>query len=136
MDISSLLSSSSWTTFSKNAEEHKENMSLVFHALCQANLKLKLKKCLLFQESVTYLGYRLSPEGNAPDENKLVVARDWNEPENVTEVRSCIGSCSYYRRLNKDLTGITKPLHQIRKKNSRFTWNPECHNAFEKLKRL
>ena len=29
---------------------------------------------------------------------------------------------------------IAKPLHQITKKNSRFIWNPECHNAFEKLK--
>ena len=33
-----------------------------------------------------------------------------------------------------NFAGITKPLHQITKKNSRFIWNPECHNAFEKLK--
>ena len=119
--------------FSRNVEEHEKHMRLVFHALHQANLKLKPKKCRLFQESVTYLGYKLSPEGIAPDENKLVAVRDWKRPENATEVRSFIGFCSYYRRFIKDCAGIAKPLHQITKKNSRFTWNPECHNPFEKL---
>ena len=51
-------------------------MRLVFHALCQANLKLKPKKCRLFQKFVTYPGYKLSPEGIAPDENKLIAERD------------------------------------------------------------
>ena len=66
-------------------------MRLVFHALRQASLKLKPKKYRLFQKSVTYLGYKLSPEGIAPDENKLIAVPDWKRPENVTEVRSFIG---------------------------------------------
>ena len=121
--------------FSRNVEKNEKHMRLVLHALRQANLKLKPKKCRHFQESVTYLGYKLSPEWIAPDENKLVAVRDWKRPENVTEVRSFIGFCSYYRRFIKDFAGIAKPLHQITKKNSRFTWNPECQNAFEKLKK-
>ena len=107
--------------FSKNVEEHEKHMRLVFHALRQANLKLKPKKCRLFQEFVTYLGYKLSPEVNAPDENKLGALRYWKRPENVTEVRSFIGFCNHYRRFIKDFAGIAKPLHQITKKNSRFT---------------
>ena len=107
--------------FSRNVEEQEKHMRLVLHALWQANLKLKPKKCRLFQESVTYLGYKLSPEGIAPDENKLVAVRDWKWPENVTEVRSFIGFCSYYRRFIKDFAGIAKPLQQITKKNSHFT---------------
>ena len=118
--------------FSKNVEEHEKYMRLLFHALRQANLKLSPKKCRLFQESVTYLGYKLSPEKIASDENKLVAVRGWKQPENVTEVRSFFGFWSYYRRFIKDFAGIAKPLHQITKKNSHFTW--ECHNAFEKLK--
>ena len=121
--------------FSRNVEEHKKHTRLVFHAFRQANLKLKPKKCRLFQEFVTYLGYKLSPEGIAPDENKLVAVRDWKRPKNVTDVRSFIGFCRYYKRFIKDFAGISKPLYQITKKNSRFTWNPECHIAFEKWKK-
>ena len=90
-------------------------MRLVFHALRQANLKLKPKKCRLFEESVIYLRFKLSPEGIAPVENELVAVRDWKRPENVTEVRSFIGFCGYYRRFIKDFAGIAKPLHQITK---------------------
>ena len=74
--------------------------------------------------------------GIEPDKNKLIAVRDWKRPENVTEVRSFIGFCSFYRRFIKDFAGIAKLLHQITKKNSRFTWNLECHNAFEKLKEV
>ena len=119
--------------FSKNVEKHEKHMSLVFHALRRANLKLKSKKCRLFQESVTYLGYKLSPEGIAPDENKLVAVRDLKRPENVTDVRIL----QLLRHFIKEFAGIVKTLHQITKKNDiigRLTWNPECHNAFEKLK--
>ena len=119
--------------FSKNVEEHEKHIRFVFHALRRANLKLKPKHCRLFQESVTYRRYKLSLERFAPDENKFVAVRDWNRPENFTELRSCIGFCSYYRRFIKDFPGIAKPLHQITEKKSRFTWNPDCHNAFEKL---
>ena len=80
--------------FSRIVEEHKKHMCLVFHALRQANLKLKPKKSRLFQESVTYLGYKLSQEGIPPVENNFVAVRDWKRPENVTEVRSFIRFCS------------------------------------------
>ena len=63
--------------FNKNVEEHEKHMRHVFQALRQANLKLKPKNCHLFQKSATFLGYKLSPEGVAPDENKLVAVRDW-----------------------------------------------------------
>ena len=121
MKISSHLSSSSWCgcsdvlVFSKNVEEHEKRMRLVFHALRQANLKLKPKKCRLFQKSVTYLGYKLSPEGIASDENKLNAVREWKRPENVTEVMSFLGFCSYYRRFIKGCVGIAKSLHHITK---------------------
>ena len=62
--------------FSRNVEEHEKQMHLFFHALRQANPKLKPKKIRLFQKSVTYIGYKLSPEGIATDENELISVRE------------------------------------------------------------
>ena len=104
--------------FSRNVEEHEKKMRIVFHALRQANLKLKPKKCRLFQESVTYIGYKLSPEGIAPVENKLVAVRDCKGPEKVTEVRSFIGFCSYYCCFIIDFAGIAKTFNQITKRTA------------------
>ena len=41
--------------FSKNVEEHEKHMRLVFQSLRRANLKLKPKKCRLFEKIVTLL---------------------------------------------------------------------------------
>ena len=106
----------------------------MFEALRKANLKLKPEKCKLYQNSVTYLEYKLSAEGISPDEGKLKALKEWKRPENVTEVRSFIGFCSYYQRFVKDFAGIAKPLQEITKKNRRFTWTQDCQAAFESLK--
>ena len=62
--------------FSKSEEEHHRHLKLVADALREANLKLKPKICRLFQQAVTYLGYKLSADGTAPDDNKLTAVRD------------------------------------------------------------
>ena len=56
--------------FGKSEEEHKEHR-IVFEDLWRANLKLKPKKCKIYQNSVTYLAYKLSAEGILPDEGKF-----------------------------------------------------------------
>ena len=83
--------------------------------------------------SYKYLGYKLSAEGISSDKGNIRGLKEWKRPENITEVRSFIGFCSYYRRFVKDFVGIVKPLHEITKKNRRFTWKP-CQAASEKLK--
>ena len=87
--------------FSKSEEE----------ALRKANLKLKPKKCKLYQNSLTYFGFKLSAEKISPDEGKIRALKERKGPEKITDVRSFIIFCSYYRRFVKDFTGIAKLLH-------------------------
>ena len=119
--------------FSKSEEEHEEHLRIVFEALRKANLKLKPKKCKLYQNSILYLGYKLTAEEISLDEGKIRALKEWKRPEKITEVRLFLGFCSYYRRF-VDFAGIEKPLHEITKKNRRFTWTPDCQAAFENLK--
>ena len=120
--------------FSNSMDGHEEHLQLVFEALRAANLKLKPKKCKLYQESVTYLGYKLSADGISSDEGKIRALRESKREVNITEVRSTVGYCSYYRWFVKEFAGIARPLHEITKKNRRFSWTPDCQKAFEKLK--
>ena len=52
-------------------EEALENLQLVFQRLREANLKLKPKKCFLFQPKVTYLGHVGSESGISCDPAKI-----------------------------------------------------------------
>ena len=50
------------------------------------------------------------------------------------EIRSFIGSCSYYRKFLPNFSGIAKPFIDLTKKNTRFKWGDAHQKAFEFLK--
>jgi hypothetical protein len=55
-------------------------------------------------------------------------------PRNVSDVRSFLGTASYYRRFIKDFACISRPLNALLKKNQAFDWTPACDEAVDLLK--
>ena len=55
-------------------------------------------------------------------------------PQNVKDVRSFIGMCSYYRRFIPNFSEIGISLIRLTKKRAEFNWLSECQIAFEFLK--
>ena len=106
----------------------------VFRRLGSAGLKLNPQKCNLFQEEVSYLGHVVSKEGVGTDPEKTRAIESWPEPKNVSQLRSFLGTCSYYRRFIGGYANIAKPLHILTEKNRVFSWNEDAQEAFEKLK--
>ena len=118
------------TTF----EQGLQRLEQVFRRLRQAGLKLKAKKCSLFQQEVVYLGHKVSKEGIHTDDAKISAVKEWPTPQNVHEVRSFMGLCSYYRKFIKNFAEIARPLHKLTEKNVKFVWSDNCTQAFQKLK--
>ena len=112
------------------------NLRDVFEALRKANLKLKPKKCSLFQTEVSYLGHRVSKAGISCDPNKISAVQNWPIPTNITEVRSFLGTAGYYRKFIPNFSSIASPLSQLTRKNKRFKWDENCQRAFDELKSL
>ena len=44
-----------------------------------------------------------------------------------------MGLASYYRRFVQDFATISRPLHRLMEKGSKFVWTPECQLAFHTL---
>ena len=123
--------------FGRTFEESLENLRKVFDRLRQANLKLKPKKCNLFQRKVKYLGHVVSGEGVQCDPEKIDKVLNWPGPKRVKDVRSFLGFASYYRKFIPDFSTIAAPLTALTKKVTRkngFHWNPSAEAAFQKLK--
>ena len=55
----------------KTFEEALRNLELIIQPLREANLKLKPKKCFLFQSRVTYLGHVVTEQGISCDPSKV-----------------------------------------------------------------
>ena len=110
-----------------------ERLDEVFSRLKAAGLKLNPKKCHLLQKQVSYLGHVVSKDGITTDPEKIQAVSNWPRPVNVSQLRSFLGMCSYYRRFIAGYANIAKPLHVLTEKNRVFIWTEEAEGAFQKV---
>ena len=122
--------------FSRTIEEHLGRLELLLKRLRGANLKLKPSKCKFFKFDIEFLGHVVNSLGISTDPEKVAAVRNWPVPTNVSEVRSFVGLCSYYRRYVRDFVEVAAPLHRLTGKRAVFEWSTECQVAFETLKEL
>ena len=120
--------------FSRDFDSHMERLQEIFSRLRNANLKLHVKKCCLFQRRVDFLGHVLTESGIQVQPEKVKAVQNWPTPRNLTELRSFVGLCSYYRRFISGFADMAAPLHALTRKNARFSWGPEQQKAFNRLK--
>ena len=106
----------------------------VFQRLMDAGLKLKPKKCVLFQKEVEFLGHIVGADGVKTQPDKIECVRNWPTPKNRKEVRSFLGLAGYYRRFIKDFAGMARPLTALTSVEASFQWNTECDKSFMDLK--
>ncbi|WVZ75713.1 LOW QUALITY PROTEIN: hypothetical protein U9M48_023748 [Paspalum notatum var. saurae] len=120
--------------YSKNEEEHREHLRIVLTRLREHKFYAKFSKCAFWLKEVSFLGHILSEKGPLIPK-KVESVLNWKQPESVTEIRSFLGLAGYYRRFIKDFSKTAKPMTSLTKKNAKYTWSPNCEEAFRSLKR-
>ena len=122
--------------YGKDHKECCERLAMVFERLRDANLKLKPSKCELFQLKTIFLGHVISAEGISCDPAKVEAVKNWSTPRSARQVQVFLGTVNYYNRFIKDYSEIARPLFgAANRKYKRFSWTPECQQAFETLRR-
>jgi len=120
--------------FSTSFEQHLQRLDAVMQRLLQAGLKLKPRKCQLFQERVQFLGHVVSADRVASDPAKVEAVQQWLVPTSIAEVRSFLGLASYYRRFVLDFARIAHLLHALTAKDAEFVWTQKEEAAFNGLR--
>ncbi|PAA92863.1 hypothetical protein BOX15_Mlig004203g3 [Macrostomum lignano] len=123
--------------YSTDFESHLEHLKEVLKRLIQANMKLKAKKCHLFKSELQYLGHVIGKSGIKRDASKLETIRNWPKPKSVTELRSFLGLCNYYRKFVRDFAEVAAPLCELTNKNIKCiqdNWTRIHDECFELLK--
>ncbi|XP_045139311.1 uncharacterized mitochondrial protein AtMg00860-like [Portunus trituberculatus] len=92
------------------------------------------KKYPLFKSEVSFLGHVVCREDVKTDPLKVATIEGWPVPQNVSELRSFLGLCTYYQRFVAGFTTVTAPLHHLTRKGASYQWTKECQQAFLALK--
>lgn len=104
--------------FSKDFDQHLEDLRRVLQRQEQCDIKLRPRKCNFFKREVCYVGCIISEHGYSmnPKEIESVQARE--TPSSVREVRKLMGFLGYYRSCIADFARIAKPLYKLLTKPS------------------
>jgi len=103
--------------YSDNLEDHRGHVKEVLRRLRKNKLYASLTKCLFYQDWVEFLGFILSPESLAMDENKVQAIRDWPVPRRMKNVQFFLGFANFYQRFIHNYSALTHPLTQLTQKN-------------------
>ena len=83
---------------------------------------------------VLYLGLVISTDGVRMDQKKVEAIVNWQEPENVKDVRAFIGFANFYRRIIANFSALVSPLVALTRKDNTFIFAKKCKKAFAYLK--
>lgn len=114
-------------------EGHLDNLAQVFQRFREYGIKLKAKKCDLFQTEVEYLGRVVGRNGLELSKGSIETMRNWQPPRCTKDVERFCGFANYHRNFIKDFAELSVPLYALTGKN-KFDWGQEQQDAFEKLK--
>ena len=86
------------------------------------------------QDSVEYLGHKLTGSGVCTSATKVEAVRLAPVPANVQQLRSFLGMVNYYGKFIPNLASLLHPLNNLLKQNQKWKWTQECQKSFETAK--
>ena len=81
-------------------------------------------------------------KGIETNPKKRAAIINWPRSKNITQIRSFLGFCNYYRKFTTGYAQVAKPLYQLltgenaKKKTNEVEWTEQCEQAFSKLKEI
>ena len=119
---------------SRNDTEHETHVKACLQRIREKGLTLNKKKCQFFQPELEFFGNIFGKDGMSPHPNKIRAIKDAPRPEDKTQVRSLLGMINYIQRYIPNMAMIVKPLRELTKLRTPFTWDGKCEEAFQTIK--
>ena len=124
--------------WSRDMQQHREHLQLIFDRLRSARLMLHPDKCDFAKTETKFLGYLLSNECIKIDPAKSSRVIDFPRPKSVKETRSFYGLANWFRRHIPRFSEVMNPIQELLRKDraTTFEWGPDQEKAFIKIKEI
>ena len=104
----------------------------VLERIRTSGLKLKPTKCCVVTQEITYLGFRINPQGLSPLPVSLRLIQSVEAPKTVKQLRHFLGLVNRYLPFYQRLASLTAPLCQLTGHRT-LTWTEEAQEAFHRV---
>jgi hypothetical protein len=115
---------------------HAALVRALFTCFREEKLQVKFKKCTFFAKSIKFLGFIVGNGEMTTDPAKIETITEWQQPQTPSDVRSFLGFVNYFKRFIPGFSETAKPLHDLTRADSKFSWTPRCQTAFDEFKRI
>ena len=115
-------------------EGHDEIVEEVLRRLEENDLFVKLEKCMWKVREVGFLGVIIGEDGVRTEKEKVQEVIEWPIPKSMKDVQKFLGLANYYRQFVKDFARIAKLLHEMMRKEMKWSWGERQQRVFEELK--
>lgn len=124
---------------SKDKKEHEEHLDIVCKRLDEFGLKLNVKKCIIGQSQIEFLGHLFDENGFRPTSEKVRAVLEFGKPRTIQDLRRFLGLVNFYRRNIPHAAQLQQPLndylHDTRKNDKReIVWPLRAEKAFIAVK--
>ncbi|KAK3753951.1 hypothetical protein RRG08_006331 [Elysia crispata] len=120
--------------FGTDIEDHDKKLAAVLDKIEKSGLKLNKVKCCFRQKEVKYFGHLIGEKGIKPNPEKVEAIIKLEAPTSMTELRSVCGMFNYMGKFVPQLATIMKPLTDLMKKSSHWSWGKQQQEAFNLIK--
>ena len=115
-------------------EGYDEIVEEVLKRLEENDLFVKPEKCVQKVREIGFLEVIIGEDGVRMEKEKVQGVIEWLVPRNMKDVQKFLELANYYRQFVKDFARIAKPLHEIMRKETKWSWGERQQKVFEKLK--
>ena len=119
---------------SADVATHLGHLREVLHCMRDRKLAVKCKKCEFMRDKLVYLGHVVQAGGVSPDPAKVEAIAKLSPPADVSQLRSFLGCCNFYKRFVKHYAEIAAPLTDLLGSKVQWVWGAAEQTAFDTLK--
>lgn len=119
---------------SSDNNKHCILLDTVLGKLKAAGVKVNSKKSAYFMSSIKYLGFVFDQAGVRPNPDKIKPILEAPAPNNVQQLQSYIGLCTFYSRFIPNFSTVMAPMYKLLRKGVSFKWGGEQKQSFLEVK--
>lgn len=116
--------------YGSSQSDHDDSLKSVLDKLKEHNVELNDDKCKFSQNSVIFLGFRLSYGGYRITDEKMEAINNFKTPTSIEEIRSFLGLMNFVDRFICNRADITHHLRDMIK-SKQFIWDDEAQSEFD-----